>query len=180
MNENEEMKEAGTAGEAGRRKGLFRTRNLLVTGGVVGLIGIAAVGGAIAATDKDEGYGGKDDYAEKSWSVGYGGEEPEEGEMSLRNAPPQVLRAAEVAVAEFGGKAVEVEQEGTEGWEVELIGPGGSELEVWVDGKFKVVGSEVEEEDSKDSEDSEYGSAGMDSASGGKATTPGPAGGMGR
>ena len=173
MNQNEETKEAGTTSEAEGRKGLFRMRNLLITGGVIGLLGVGAVG-AVAATDDDEG---KDGYAEKSWSVGYGGEKPEEGEMSLRDAPPQVLRAAEVAVAEFGGKAVEVEQEGSEGWEVELVGPDGSELEVWVDGKFKVVGSEVEE---KDYDYSEYGTAGMDSAVGGKTAAPGPADGMGR
>lgn len=172
MNQNEETKETE---KAGGRKGLFRTRNLLVTGGVVGLIGIAAVGGAIAATDKDEGYGDKDGYAEKSWSLGYGGEEPEEGEKSLRNAPPQVLKAAEVAVAEFGGKAVEVEQEGDKGWEVGLVGPDGSELEVYVDGKFKVVGSEVEE---KESDHSEYDESGKDMDYGKEGAESGPAGGM--
>jgi hypothetical protein len=174
MNQNDEKKETESIGEAGRPKGLFRARNLLVTGGVIGVIGIAGVGGAIAAKGDGEG---KDDYQERSWSSDYRDGESDGGEMSLRDAPPEVRKAASAAVAEFGGKAVEVEQEGTEGWEVELIGPGGSELEVWVDGKFKVVGSEVEEEDS---EDSEYGSAGMDSAGGGKTTTPGPAGGMGR
>ena len=175
MNQNEETNEAETTGEAGGRKGLLRMRNLLITGGVIGLLGVGAVG-AVAATDDDEG---KDGYAEKSWSVGYGAEEPEEGEKNLRDAPPQVLRAAEVAVAEFGGKAVEVEQEGSEGWEVGLVGPDGSELEVWVDGSYKVVGSEVEDEE-KDSDYSEYGTAGMDSAGGGKTAAPGPADGMGR
>ena len=76
MNQNEETKEAGTTSEAEGRKGLFRMRNLLITGGVIGLLGVGAVG-AVAATDDDEG---KDGYAEKSWSVGYGGEKPEEGQ----------------------------------------------------------------------------------------------------
>lgn len=153
MNQNEETNEAGTTSEAEGRKGLLRMRNLLITGGVIGLLGVGAVG-AVAATDDDEG---KDGYAEKSWSVGYGGEKPEEGEMSLRDAPPQVLRAAEVAVAEFGGEAVEVEQEGKAGWEVELVGPDGSELEVYVDTGFQVVGSESEDEESDHSEESDYG-----------------------
>jgi hypothetical protein len=72
------------------------------------------------------------------------------------------------------GKA---EQEGDKGWEVGLLGPDGSELEVYMDGNFKVVGSEVEEDHS---EDPEYGGAGMSSGGGEKAAATGPTTGMDR